>query len=75
MLKMKKINKTQARKAFNNGLEVTMVPHKANPYSPWFSGASYNNASEKSFDELVNNITYYNCNSELGYYLAYYIND
>lgn len=71
---MKKINKTQARKAFNNGVNVTMLPHKASPYSPWFSGASYDNKNDKSFDDIVAAITFYNCNSELGYYLAYYIN-
>lgn len=73
---MKKINKTQARKMFNQGIEVKIIPHKANPYSPWFDGANYknNNSFITNFDELVNNITKYNCNSELGYYLAYYIN-
>lgn len=72
---MQKINKTQARKMFNEGIELTMIPHKANPYSPWFDGAKYkNNNSFVDFDELVNNITKYNCNHELGYYLAYYIN-
>lgn len=72
---MQKLNKSQARKAFNNGLELKIIPHKANPYSTWFEGANYkNNNSFVSFDELVNNITNYNCNSELGYYLAYYIN-
>ena len=70
---MEKINKAQARKMFIQGIEVKMIPHKANPYSPWFIGAKYDNTSDKSFDELVNNITHYNCNSELGYYLAYYI--
>lgn len=73
---MQKLNKSQARKAFNNGLELKIIPHKANPNSPWFSGANYknNNSFVESFDELVNSITNYNCNSELGYYLAYYIN-
>ena len=72
---MERLNKSQARKAFNQGIELTMIPHKANPCSPWFSGANYknNNSFVEDFDKLVNSITNYNCNSELGYYLAYYI--
>ena len=71
---MEKINKTQARKMFNQGINLQMIPNKCNPNSAWFEGAYiFDNSDEDTFDTLVNKITRYNCNSELGYYLAYYV--
>lgn len=73
---MRKINKAQARKMFNNGSTITMLPHKANPNSSWFKGAAFvKNNHSGDFDKLVNEIEHYNCNYQLGYYLAYYVFD
>ena len=69
---MTKLNKAQARKLFNQGTTIQMIPHKASPYSPWFIGAKYSQ-KDGEFDNLVNKVEHYNCNNELGYYLAYYV--
>lgn len=73
---MRKINKAQARKLFNKDKAVMMIPHKANPESNWFRGTTFvKNKHNGDFDELVNQIERYNCNYQLGYYLAYYVVD
>ena len=70
----KKINKSQARKLFNQGVAIQMIPKKCNPDSAWFENAYiFTSHDEENFDTLVNQIERYNCNYELGYYLAYYI--
>lgn len=75
----KRISKAKARKLFAEGEEIRIAPCKVNieileklnnPFSFYFD---INNKSEGTFDTLVNMCTAYNCNYELGYYLAYYI--
>lgn len=70
----KRISKKAARRLFDEGVEIKMAPCKVNIENEFFNFYfDINNKSEGSFDTLVNMCTYYNCNSELGYYLAYYI--
>lgn len=67
----KRINKREARKLYDNKIPVLIIPCNCNPLSAWLTGfimIKY----EKSFDTLVNEFIYYNCNSELGYYPAFY---
>ena len=70
---MLKIDKKQARKAFNAGKEIRVVPCKCAPSNVWGIGASITRASGYTFDKLVNEFEHYNCNSELGNRAAYYI--
>ena len=70
-----RINKREARKLYNLGRTITVLPYKANPNSPWFSNSTVSKEStDKDFDALVNEFTYYNCNtSELGHRPAFYV--
>ena len=70
-----RINKSEARKLYNLGRHITVLPCKANPNSPWFSNSAVSKEStNKKFDTLVNEVTYYNCNTaELGRRPAFYV--
>lgn len=72
---MKKVNKSVARKAFNNGEIVHVVPCKANPASMWFRGSMIviSKLRTPDFDAIVEKFQYYNCNAQLGKRVAYYI--
>lgn len=69
-----RINKSEARKLYNLGRPIVVLPCKANPNSPWFSNSAISKEStDKDFDALVNEFAHYNCNtSELGRRPAFY---
>ena len=70
-----RINKREARKLYNLGKPITILPCKANPNSPWLSNSEVSKEStNRDFDALVNEFTFYNCNTaELGRYPAFYV--
>ena len=69
-----RINKPEARKLYNLGRPIVVLPCKANPNSPWFSNSTVSKESGRDFDTLVNEFIYYNCNTaELGRRPAFYI--
>lgn len=70
-----RINKSEARKLYNLGRPIAVLPCKANPNSPWFSNSTVSKEStDKNFDTLVNEFAYYNCNTaELGRRPAFYV--
>ena len=69
-----RINKSEARKLYNLGRPIVVLPCKANPNSPWFSNSTVSKESGRDFDTLVNEFIYYNCNtSELGRRPAFYV--
>ena len=70
-----RINKREARKLYNLGRTITVLPCKANPNSPWFSNSTVSKEStDKDCDALVNEFTYYKCtSSELGRRPAFYV--
>ena len=69
-----RINKSEARKLYNLGRPIAVLPCKANPNSPWFSTSTVSKESGRDFDALVNEFTYYNCNTpELGRRPAFYV--
>ena len=81
---MYKVNKTVARKLFNQGKTISLYPCKANIHSKWIEPFTIQkdaiantmpNQSDKTidFDKIVNNFEAYNCNYELGMYAAYYV--
>lgn len=67
-----RIDKRQARKIYENNGELYMVPHKINPENSWGMLLGPVNTFYP-FDSMVNSATYYNCDSERGRYLAFYI--
>ena len=69
-----RINKSEARKLYNLGRPIVVLPCKANPNSPWFSNSTVSKESGRDFNTLVNEVTYYNCNTaELGRRPAFYV--
>ena len=69
-----RISKTAAKKLYESGAEVYAAPCKMNPESIWFSpfGFQINEENGADFQNVVNAATYYQCNYETGYYLAFY---
>ena len=74
---MRKINKTEARKLYNEGIEIYFTPHKLRVNSMFGTTFVYSRdvTNPRNFDHLVNQIEAYNCNHEAGYYLAYHVED
>lgn len=75
---LKRVNKTTAKKLYNAGINILIVPCKVNPTTAgtWSLGycLNKNNNNLDSFENAINNFIYYNCNyNELGKYPAYYI--
>lgn len=70
-----RIHGSTARKLFEAGATVYLVPCKMNPASPWACPAGYRKkpGSGRTWAELVNMFTWYNCTAETGRYPAYYI--
>lgn len=79
----RRITKPTARKLFNMGTSIYMLPCKCRMTEPeskefsWVYPAEINmfdsKEDERLFDAMVNAYMYYNCNSELGYYPHYYV--
>jgi len=86
---MKKLTKTQVRKEFRKSLNKTVLLFTSNcspSNTTWFKGLEYKgveyNPSNYSitykeldahFDKFINEFAYYNCNSELGNRVHYYM--
>lgn len=67
----KRITKGVARKLFNKGHDVYVLPCNVRLDSIWVSPTLI--PKEYDFDKVINEYTYYNCNRELGTYCSYYI--
>lgn len=73
-----KVTKPIARKLFDNGEEIHLLPCKIpnsalmndGPISPAIISKS---GDKDQFNTAVNYFEYYNCNYETGYYAHYYI--
>lgn len=65
-----KITKPAARRLYNEGSKILLTPCKLRPIP---CGVYVSRASGRDFDKLINEFEYYNCNSETGYYTAYYV--
>lgn len=66
-----RINKRIARRLYNSGVEILIIPCKCSPFAAWFTGVTMANTG-RTFDVFVNEFIYYNCCYELGYYPAFY---
>lgn len=67
----KRIDKRAARKLYNNNIPVLIIPCKCSPAGAWVTGFIMTK-EDRTFDQFVNEFTYYNCCYELGYYPAFY---
>ena len=69
-----RISKKTARALYNTGQEnrVFFCPVNLNPESPW--GLMWNAPNNDiSFDQLVSEYEYYNCDNDRGRYAAFYV--
>ena len=67
---MIKITKGMARKLYNDGEEVMIIPNRVRPDGILASWLRKEN--DVDFDKLCNAIHYYNCSPETGMTLVYY---
>lgn len=72
-----RVTKKEARAAYRAGLTVLWCPVNLAPFTGWGLEMPINvqnwNCDNKTFDEVLNEYEFYNCNSETGKYPAYYI--
>ena len=69
---MVKITKALAKKMYDNGEEVMIIPNKIHPtgmLTAWYHKSA---EADDTFEKLCNIIFYYNCSPETGMSLAYY---
>ena len=78
---MIKINKNQAKAIIKrevkhaNYFEIYVLPCKTRVDSMWLKPYKIVTNSLEKFENECNSYKYYNCNNELGGYLAYYISE
>lgn len=84
MVSYKKVNKATARKMYNNGITIFLLPCKvrdcfADGSHEWLKPCEISlftsEESENKFDRKVNAFEYYNCNAELGYYAHFFVTE
>ena len=70
---MIKITKGMARKLYNEGKEVMIIPDHIRPDSPLaFWTTRPNNDDLVDFERICEAVFYYNCSPDTGMKLAYY---
>ena len=70
---MVKITKALAKKMYDNGEEIMIVPNKVRPNSMLASWTTKpTNDTNADFDKLCNAIFFYNCSPETGMKLTFY---
>ena len=86
MVDYKRVNKPTARKMYNSGYSIQLLPCKVNSFMvfdknykgfiiPVLISSETSSHSENKFDRTVNDFEYYNCNAELGYYSHYFVKE
>ena len=69
---MKRISMTTARRLFNKGIEIYMLPSKVAVGGIWILPANLH-MGDSSFDAQVSEYRYYNCSAETGNRIHFYI--
>ena len=70
--RFKRVSKRTARRHYNNGESIIILPVKC--YTETFAFETEENYNKiRTFDNLVTEFEYYNCNYESGYYAAFYV--
>lgn len=84
MKQFQRVNKKQARKFYDDGTTVYILPCKVrfgNMFITPFDAnlkdreERYGKDEDLSFDRLVREFEWYNCCYELGYYATYYVKE
>jgi len=70
-----RVRKDVARRLYKEGKTIYLTPSNiaARDSNFWVKPYPVSNRSEKTFDHIVNEFEYYNCNYELGYYANFWI--
>lgn len=69
----KKITKTTARKLYNAGKTIAMLPCKMHPENLWQPPYHVSSVNNDNFETVCNCFRYYNCNyTETGKYISFY---
>lgn len=69
---MIKITKGMARKLYNEGTEIMVIPDRIRTNSPLAGWITKPEDNSVSFEQMCNAVHYYNCSPETGMKLAYY---
>lgn len=69
---MTKITKGMARKLYNEGKEVMIIPDRIRVDSPLAGWIMKPEGEDGDFEKVCNVVFYYNCSPETGMKLAYY---
>lgn len=69
---MIKITKGMARKLYNEGKEIMIIPSRIRPNSMLASWIVKPEDDSTDFEKVCNAIHYYNCSPETGMSLVYY---
>jgi hypothetical protein len=74
---VQRITKRKAEQLYNYGFDVLFIPCNLNPENNFYNLGIWENVNLSgqydNFEKLVNAFTYYNCNSETGKYIAFYM--
>lgn len=75
---MIKLTLSQVRSRLNKlkdgeSIKIGLLPCKANPNSVWISPTWLEFSDYESLKQCANEYAYYNCNSQLGYRVSYWI--
>lgn len=74
---MERVNKTKAKNLYNKGREIALIPCKCHFGCMMYPTANFynKNSTHENFEDLCAEFIYYNCNSECGRYLHYYVKE
>ena len=84
MVNYSRVNKPTARKMYNNGCSILLLPCKVSGSAidgshPWVKPYSMSLMTSEEetnrFDRAVRDYEIFNCNAELGYYAHFYVSD
>ena len=85
MANFKRVTKPIARKMFNSGITIYVLPCKVKETAldcqSWIQPAIFDITSTQldslynKFDRAVNEYEFHNCNAEVGYYAHYYVTE
>jgi hypothetical protein len=68
------ISKATARKLYNDGATVYMCAANMRPGAPWYPEMSVD-CRDGDFTRICNDFIWYNCTSETGTYIRFYVKE
>ena len=68
-----RVYQNKAKRLFNEGQNIYLIPSNCSPLcNTWIETTIINN-SMGNFEKIINEYSYYNCNSEMGNKIHFYI--